>query len=478
VCVAASLLAGATVWWAFNGRRHAQLPEPPDLSAADPEVVSFIRQQHAILATHRDDASAWAALAMAYEANGFNAASQRCYEEAVAGKPDEPKWWYRLASTQARSGDIGAALETEQKALALNAGFAPAFWRRGMWLIDRGDLDAASQAFQRAVDVDSADPAGWLGLARVSLQQRNPQRAIDLIRQLLSKHRPADPSVRRYASELLGTAFRQLGRADEARRAIAIRAGDEPRWRDPWTDELVYYRKGAAAVANEAAERLTAGQVDMAVSLFEHLRKQNPRDLAVLNRLAAIYGSMGRVDDSLRILKNAADEQPTYYDTQANLAAAYLGKNDLAAALEHVDRAIALQPQLAKAHETKGMILLRAGRARDAIEEFNVATRCDPQDVKSLLALATIESDAQRWDRARSRFQAAAAVDPLEIDALIGLAVAATHLGAVDEAGQALQRAMDLDPQDPRVRDAEAQLQSRVGSPTSRSTDPGNRPLS
>src|SRR5947207_10209180 len=94
-------LAGAMLW-VFDRSRQVEVPIPPDLSGADPEIASFIRQRAALVESHRVDAAAWAALGMAYEANGFDAASKRCYEQAVAIKPDEAKWWYRLAITQAR----------------------------------------------------------------------------------------------------------------------------------------------------------------------------------------------------------------------------------------------------------------------------------------------------------------------------------------------------------------------------------------
>ena len=462
--------------WVFDRSRQVEVPIPPDLSGADPEIASFIRQRAALVESHRVDAAAWAALGMAYEANGFDAASKRCYEQAVAIKPDEAKWWYRLAITQARSGDVASALDTEQHVLNLDPRYGPAFWRRGMWLIDRGDFDAAGQAFQRAVDLAGGDPAGWLGLARVSLHRHDPHRAIDLIQRFLSAHRPSDASVRRYAYQLLGAAYRQLGRADEASRALGAAPANEPNWRDPWTDELVYFRKGAAALAREAAERLLAGQVETAVALFERLQKENPTDLALLNRLAAVYGSAGRVEDSLRLLHSAAEQNPAYYDTQANLAAAYLARNELPAALEHVNRAIVLNPQVAKAHETKGMILWRAGRSGEAVDEFDAAIRCDPRSVKSLLAIGAIDGEARRWDRALSRFRQAAAIDPLEIDAFVGLGVAAMHVGALDESEKALEHAADLDPQDARLREAQAELRNRRESGAVRGVDRRKRP--
>ena len=53
-----------------------------------------------------------------------------------------------------------------------------------------------------------------------------------MLERLLNDH-PGD----RYAMQLLGTAYRRLGRDDDARFALAVGAGGEPVWRDPWSDE-------------------------------------------------------------------------------------------------------------------------------------------------------------------------------------------------------------------------------------------------
>ena len=114
--------------------------------------------------------------------------------------------------------------------------YAPAQWRRGLWLLEAGRSPDAQAAFEKATTLDAGNPGGWIGLARVALQQQQPAQAVEVLERFLSQH-PGD----RYAIRLLGTAYQRLGRADDAEYALALGATGEPNWPDPWSDELAQY---------------------------------------------------------------------------------------------------------------------------------------------------------------------------------------------------------------------------------------------
>ena len=64
-------------------------------------------------------------------------------------------------------------------------------------------LAGAEHAFNRSTEIDPADRAGWIGLARVYLQRDETRRAAGLLERLASSG-PADG----YTLQLLGTAYR------------------------------------------------------------------------------------------------------------------------------------------------------------------------------------------------------------------------------------------------------------------------------
>jgi predicted negative regulator of RcsB-dependent stress response len=83
--------------------------------------------------------------------------------------------------------------------------------------VDQGDLDAARQALQKAVDMAEQAPLGALSrvrLAQVQLAQQMPEAALDTLQEFDDAS-----SFRPLVEELKGDALRALGRLDEARQA-------------------------------------------------------------------------------------------------------------------------------------------------------------------------------------------------------------------------------------------------------------------
>ncbi len=442
----AALTAGAG--WLLR-RGHAP-PAPADLSSLDPELADLIAETRADV---RTDPAAWARLGMVYEANGFVGLAGACYEQGVARRGTEARWWYRLALVRARLGNVEGALAAALRASELDPGYAPAHWRQGLWRLDRGELDAAERAFRRALEVDAADPAGSVGLARVDLARRQPERAADTLERMLAA-RPGD----RYALQLLGRAYSEMGRRDEAAFALAVGIDGEPSWRDPWSNELAQYRRGYATLLKDAVEHFQNGRFDEAIGIYERLRHRRESP-ALLTQLGAAYVAAGQIDAALSVLEPLVLANPGRFDAHVTLASAYLHKRNAEKALAHADRALALNPAYARAHETRGMILWRTERYDAALAEFDEAHRADPRNAMALVWMGMVHTDQRHHREALARFEQAAAKSPMLVDAWLGIARAHVELGSAEQAAAALARAERIDAAHPQVRAGWARLE-------------------
>ncbi len=148
----------------------------------------------------------------------------------------------------------------------------PSRWRRGLVLLDRGDLGEAEAAFRVAVNLAPGDAGGATGLARVQMAGGHPEEAAATLEALLDRT-PQD----RYAYQLLGRAYRALGRAEEAEDAVAAGVSGEPRLADPWSDEVGAYRRGFAAMLKEATALGLDGDYAAAIGVLEQLRTRAAR---------------------------------------------------------------------------------------------------------------------------------------------------------------------------------------------------------
>jgi tetratricopeptide (TPR) repeat protein len=437
------IVATSTLWLRLPDR-----PVPPrlaDLGVMDPDVTAFIGQQIDRVNAAREDPGAWAQLGLACEANGLVGAATRAFETAVALDANNPRWWYRLALLRSRQGDP-AAMSALDRVVALQPGYGPAHWRLGLWLLDRSDARAAEAAFRRATEIDARDPGGWVGLALVHLSRREDYQAVAVLERLL-QDTPGD----RYALQLLGAAYRRVGRTDDAAFALAVGTRGEPVWRDPWSDEVGAYRRGFAAILKEATGLAMAGDFAGAIPRLEQLRTTRPDDLALLTQLGGVYGVAGRVADATALLESVLSRDPQNFDAHLNLAMAHVSARALDRAEVYADRALAIRPTSAKALETKGMILWRSGRPTQALPVLEAAVARDPRNAQTRVWIGLLLVDQQQARDALPHFEAALKTDPLLSDALVGMGRAQLQLGADAEAGLVLGRAEQIDPTNPQL---------------------------
>jgi tetratricopeptide (TPR) repeat protein len=436
---------GALIAAGWLLRREHDPPVPADLSSLDPDLAALIEESRVGLRANPTDPAAWARLGMVYEANGFIGLAAACYEQSLARRDTDARWWYRLALVRGRLGDVDGALAAVVRTSQIDPGYAPAHWREGLWHLDRGELDVAERALRRALEIDPTDSASSTGLARVDLARQRPERAVETLEAMLGA-RPGD----RYALQLLGRAYGQLGRRDDAAFALALAGDGEPNWRDPWSDELAQYRRGHASLLKDAVVHLQSGRFDEAIGLYEKLRQRRDSP-ALVTQLGAAYIAAGRIDAALAVLEPLARASPDHVDAHVSLASAYLRKGNVERALAHADRALVLNSGHPRAHETRGMILWRTDRYESALAEFDEAYRADPRNVMALVWMGMVHADRKHYREALARFEQATEKSPMLIDAWLGIARAHIELGSLEHAAAALTRAERIDGDHPQV---------------------------
>jgi tetratricopeptide (TPR) repeat protein len=451
----AAFVIAALAWFFFPRAAPPALPRVEGFGAVAPEVAEAARQALADLAQDPRDAQRWGRFGMVCEANGLVAAARDAYTAATSIDGEDAKWWYRLAFVEARTGRIDEAIQDVRRAIEINPSYTPAHQRLGLWLLDRNDTDEAEREFTSASELDSRDISSAVGLARVHLQREQPQRAVDVLERALA-NTPGD----HYAMQLLGTAYGRLGRVEEARYALAVGVTGEPAWPDPWTDEMLQFRRGFAVRLKDATQYFVAGQMTPAIALLEQLRQERPDDIALLVHLGEAYVVAGRTGEGIAILERAVTKDPQRFEAYVNLATGYLNQNDLPRALASVDKAIAINPALGRAYQIKGLILWRRGDEAPALDSMRTAVRSDPRDVRALVWSGMLALNIAKPTDALDSFARATRLDPTRAEAWVGVANAAMTLRQWDRATAALQHAGQLAPDAPMVKAAAERLQS------------------
>lgn len=470
--ILAGLLAAAAiaVWaWRLATPRPAPPQLPENLQQLDREVAASIRQAVADVGRDRGDAIRWFELGALYEAHELFQPARECYQQALALRDTEARWWYRLALMCEVLGDLDGAIDAMQRAGERSDSYAPIHWRLSLWLLDRGEAAAAYDAASRAVGLDPADATARLALARVQLQRGEHEDAVALLEALA---RVPNPNAG-YANRLLGQAYLRLGRREDAEAALERGQSGEAQWVDPW-QELETSGQGFGAQMDRALALVGRRRINEAIALLEQLRDQKPHDANLLNNLAIVYRMNGRLDDSVRVLEGTLSRHPDFYPAHLSLAIAHLVRSDqrpaaadplLEQASLHLDRALATNPSYAPAHGVKGDLMVKRGRHEAAIASYLEAARCEPDNPGWLYRAAGVQAKMSRWQDVVATLEPLTERAPHFGEAFFELGRAHAMLGRQQQARAALQRAAELRPGDPRVTEALRRLRP-VQTPT------------
>jgi tetratricopeptide (TPR) repeat protein len=195
-----------------------------------PEDAAILFTAHRIYSEQADEArlgivmlapkSAWMHQLMAQEmlAQGNNEGAIMHYREALKIDDRLPGLHFELAevlSSSASSADREQAEKEYQAALAQNPLDEKAECSLGRIAFGRADLKGAYARYSRALELQPDDAEANLGLGKILLSQNQPQKA----QPLMEKAVRLDPSDAA-AHYRLGSLYRQMGRADDARREI------------------------------------------------------------------------------------------------------------------------------------------------------------------------------------------------------------------------------------------------------------------
>ncbi len=447
VVVAASLLGLAAC------QRGLAVPELAGYGTLEPAVATVLTERLTALAAARADADQWGRLAMALEANGLTPHAKEAYTTAAALPASHGRWWYHLGRLRSRDGDASGAVAAYDRAILQSPDYVAARWRRGLVLLDAGHLPEAEAAFRVAVNLAPGDSAGVTGLARVQLAQGNAQDAAATLRGLIDR-----APHERYAYQLLGAAYRSLGRSAEADEALAAGASGEPQWSDAWANEVAAYRRGFAAMLKEATALGTEGNHQEAIRLLEQLRAERPDDRALVTYLGGIYAAAGRTAEAKTLLTGVLAAHADDFDATMNLATAHLFDRAYGEADRMVARALDLRPNDADATRLRGVVAWRRGELDNADRWLSAAAAANPRDAKALAWIGSIRLERRQTARALAAYREALARDPLLPDALVGGASAALAAGAVDDAVRWAARARTMAPAHSGLADLEKRL--------------------
>ena len=384
-----------------------------------------------------------------------SAAAIQLYDQLVPDQSDSPKLWNERGVALHQSGRAADALESYERAVALDPRYALALNNLGVARFHAGRDDLAVDAFRQALTVEPAFVKARLNLALLLLKRKEHALCLEAYRQVLRLETEHPVAWNGVGLVLAGMrqfedARNAFGRAIDARPDYA-----EAHYNLSFTLSNLGDFNGALRETKRALE-LDAYYVAQKFELAIDLEYENPRvtvspDLDSGRREAAVKEftfDIGQLESLFDELAPAARPGLTVSSGTRAYAAATerLGTGDLEGAAHEVHAAMAAGANRAEGLALLGDIFLRKGAHGEALDRYRQARQIDATSKAALAGEVRAFVLLGRGAQAIELAEALAVVAPQDVDALLLIARVRADAGESERAFEALEMARKLAP--------------------------------
>ncbi|RSM68392.1 hypothetical protein DL991_41765 [Amycolatopsis sp. WAC 01375] len=300
--------------------------------------------------------------------------------------------------------------------------------RRRAWAYEgQDDVEAAKRDFDRALDLNPADPYVWSDRGNLFRDEGEWEQALSDLNRAIE----LDPTYA-YSWRGRGSARARLGDLEGAMADLdeAVRLQPEHRWAYSIRSEVHFKR----------------GDVRKAIDEIEIAIRLDPDYAWAVHYRATLFAELGDKDEALAGHRAAVALRPkeVYYLTE--LASFLEQTGDVDAASATFDAIVAADPESASAHAIRAAFHRRNERSRLAIDGFTAALRIDPDYEWAYYMRGLAHDDLEDRVTALADFEKAVELAPEDAENHLQRGITLSRLQGYGEAVKSLDRAIELDP--------------------------------
>jgi tetratricopeptide (TPR) repeat protein len=247
------------------------------------------------------------------------------YEDSLRAKEDEIRQFFQpVIKPLTKLDRVNEALQAFDEATRLDRGYAPAWFNKGIALIELGRLEEAVRAFDEAIKIDPQSAVAWNHKGLALGAQDKHQEAI----QAFDQATKLDPN---YTESWFnkGIALANLGKSEEAVEAFDQATKLDRNYTDAWN--------------NKGLTLSELGRIEEAANAFDEVTRLDSGNSTAWNNKGAALAGLGKYDE----------------------------------AVEAFDEAIRLDPKYAAAWNNKAVSLIKLGRREEAVNALDEAAKLD-----------------------------------------------------------------------------------------------------
>jgi len=425
----------------------------PILDDMEPLVATELADRRAELDRRLDDeagsAISWGKslgrMGKLYQAHRLLDVAEACYREAQTLDPENHAWPYYRGILAAGRGDLDTAGAAFEVAIGLAPRDVPAKIRFADLELDRGNVETAVVLYEEARALDVSLAAVEYGLGRSAAEHRDFQQAVQYFRKALALQPGA--SVIHYH---LGQAYRQLGRAEEARRHLSQSGQVRVAMADPLMQELANLMIGASPHLTRGNAALREGRFEAGAEEYRLAVEADPGNLRARQSLASVLLRLGDQEGAREHFDAAVRLDPENARAQSDLGVLLADIDDTEGAIHHLRLAVELEPALEKAQFNLANTLSKMGEHHQAVSTYRHLLEIDPSHLEARSRLGTALAQAGRLEEGIAELRQVAERDPGNARVRLNLGVALAEAG--DLRGAIVQHLAVIDLKPERAR--------------------------
>ncbi|PYR29955.1 MAG: hypothetical protein DMF90_28745 [Acidobacteria bacterium] len=476
-CIVAVVAVSALGYWGIARSRQAaylaRLPQLPELSNQPSAIRAHLADADRAARAAPMSSTAVGALGLAYHADLFYDQAARCYAIAETLDRSEWRWTYYRALALDGRGDMQGLVAGFRVVVRAAPDFSPASWRLADAEFKAGRYEVAGETWRRVMSLpEPARPTASdgtparaitapvsayaaLGLARVALAQSDADKARSILEEITATRPRFGPAFR-----LLGTAYSELNRSEDASRAIrtADRLPAYDPYFDPTIETLVRESRSSTFLLQQAAVADLSTNAPWREYLVRRALGFDPENTDALYELASILRTLRRYDEALELLERHRRLVPGDLLALADIGRCLSGLGRLPEAEAVLRRALDGHDDASTRYDL-GFVLDRAGRSGEAVVQYQLALRLNPHHKDALNNLGVDLARSGRMPDAARTFDRLTAIDPDNAEAHTNLGAVLLAQGARERAAQEFRAALEISPDHARARDGLRQLE-------------------
>ena len=344
------------------------------------------------------------------------------------------------------------AITEYQRALEMNIDSPYLFFKIGVGLYHKNELDKALNYFHSAIEKDQSYADAYYMAAQTQAKKGNFQHAIDDVKEAIKYYGIHSSKAHYLYHTLLKLTY--LKSKDQKKQILIEKLKSIILL--PFDKEAIKNVKKAFSYFKYAPRIVGAfsfvknGNVEKAIMMFNESIQEAPRFIPFYNALGEIYFNARRFDEAIEEYRTAILFDSLNISAYRGLCRCYEEMGDYDSAVDTYNTLIKIHPYDAEYHSNLANILFLKGDVDSAISHYQHAITLNPNNTWTSVIAQTLgylyQELQNNLDAAISAYQCAYSLDPEDMDIYINLGKAFYDKDDIDNALTVYKRALELEP--------------------------------